>query len=355
MADLLVRGARYSQLERVAERKKIERPLDRCGRGEERRRPLEARPGKEEGRVNRACPGPFLDFFISLAAGPAERLGGPGRLRPISGYRGTTERAAFLLIPRNILIRSIEPFIPVASARKLDGGDNPDVSSSNPILGPHGTPLLLLLPSSSTGIFRRPADRRRWGTSTGVLNRPRSSSSDPLESPRFETRPIEQYLSTSGLKCLGYETIIGREGGRSLFLPLETRGERNEKICTGANNIHQSLSCSTYSILGKGRRTGESRENMVLVIVRSDRYTHTHTYTHAYICIYDRLTKESCRQVPRTGTVPCSTCPRRREAEAWASTPEARQRRRTVPKTTRRRTTICPRTWTTTTRRTKVR
>lgn len=148
----------------------------------------------------------------------------------------------------------------------------------------------------------------------------------------------------------------------SLPPPLHStlREERNERFARV-----QIISINPCRILripsSKGRRTGESRENMVSVIVRSDRYTrarartHTHTHTHMLVRIGDRLTKESCRQVPRTGTVPCSTCPRRREAEAWASTPEARQRRRTVPKTTRRRTTICPRTWTTTTRRTKVR
>lgn len=260
-------------------------------RGEERRRPLEARPGKKEGRVNRACPGPFLDFFISLAAGPAERLGGPGRLRPISGYRGTTERAAFLLIPRNILIRSIEPFIPVASARKLDGGDNPDVSSSNPILGPHGTPLLLLLPSSSTGIFRRPADRRRWGTSTGVLNRPRSSSSDPLESPRFETRPIEQYLSTSGLKCLGYETIIGREGGgSSSFSSSLSKHEEKETRRFARVQIISINPCRVPRIPFSGRE--EERENRAriwfwLSFDPIDIRTHTHTHTHIYVYTID--------------------------------------------------------------------
>lgn len=139
-----------------------------------------------------------------------------------------------------------------------------------------------------------------------------------------------------------------REGGRELLLEKkETRRFARVRIIS----INPCLRIPRIPFSGRkeGREYGFGYRSIRSIHAR----THTHMHTHVYIC--DRLTKESCRQVPRTGTVPCSTCPRRREAEAWASTPEARQRRRTVPKTTRRRTTICPRTWTTTTRRTKVR
>lgn len=177
-------------------------------------------------RVNRACPdrGGPVPFSISLflIAGPVERLGGLERLSPISGY-GAPFGSAFLLILRNILIRSIGSFILMACVRGPRPGqrqtgrfefESDRVEAAGPT-EPAGLVSSGISTRTSIVLNRaRPTagrDPRLESSETYSLvdephgcstMQPRSNHELAPSDASFSLASLaKQYLSTSGLKC----------------------------------------------------------------------------------------------------------------------------------------------------------